>query len=89
MSLMAADNYLWFVAIDPSGLLCQSRDMNGWHGTRSNRAVFGSGEYCQQFRITYVIYIITYVNHSYYIVLYVLFSCQCEFSHLQNFSLFG
>lgn len=30
-------------AIDADGLLVQSRDENGWHGTRSTRGVTGSG----------------------------------------------
>ena len=33
-----------YVAIDPDGLLCQSRDQQGWHGTRSNKGVCGQGE---------------------------------------------
>ena len=36
---------LFFVsAIDTEeGLLCQSRDFKGWHGTRANKGVIGSG----------------------------------------------
>ncbi|RUS75832.1 hypothetical protein EGW08_016401 [Elysia chlorotica] len=33
------------MAIDPDGLLCQARDPQGWHGTRSNKAVCGKGKY--------------------------------------------
>uniref|UniRef100_A0A2C9M4X1 Uncharacterized protein n=1 Tax=Biomphalaria glabrata TaxID=6526 RepID=A0A2C9M4X1_BIOGL len=29
------------MAIGEDGLLCQARDQQGWHGTRSNKAVFG------------------------------------------------
>lgn len=32
-----------FAAIDPDGLLCQSRDMQKWHGTRSNKSISGQG----------------------------------------------
>lgn len=31
-------------AIDPEGTLCQARDSQNWHGTRSNKAVVGGGE---------------------------------------------
>lgn len=31
-------------AIDPEGLLCQARDAQGWHGTRTNKAVVGGGK---------------------------------------------
>lgn len=31
-------------AIDPDGVLCQARDPQGWHGTRSNKSVVGQGQ---------------------------------------------
>lgn len=31
------------LAIDPDGLLCQSRDPQKWNGARCNRGVFGKG----------------------------------------------
>lgn len=31
------------MAIDSDGLLCQSRDPRGWHGTRANKGVKYSG----------------------------------------------
>uniref|UniRef100_A0A0M3JF04 ATP-dependent RNA helicase DDX1 (inferred by orthology to a human protein) n=1 Tax=Anisakis simplex TaxID=6269 RepID=A0A0M3JF04_ANISI len=33
------------LAIDPDGLLCQSRDPQKWNGARCNRGVFGKGKY--------------------------------------------
>lgn len=33
------------MAIDPDGVLCQSRDQMGWHGCRSLKGVRGSGKY--------------------------------------------
>lgn len=33
------------LAIDPDGLLCQSRDPQKWNGARCNRGVFGKGNY--------------------------------------------
>ncbi|XP_074644951.1 ATP-dependent RNA helicase DDX1-like [Tubulanus polymorphus] len=33
------------MAIDADGLLCQSRDAMGWHGTRSTKAVTNKGKY--------------------------------------------
>ncbi len=33
-----------FTAIDTDGLLCQTREHNSWHGTRSTKAVIGRGE---------------------------------------------
>ncbi|CAL1532900.1 unnamed protein product [Lymnaea stagnalis] len=33
------------MAISADGLLCQSRDQQGWHGTRSTKAVYGKGKY--------------------------------------------
>lgn len=40
------------MAIDPDGLLCQSRDQQKWHGTRSNKAVFGQGRYYYEATVT-------------------------------------
>lgn len=40
------------MAIDPDGLLCQSRDTQGWHGTRSNKAVSGDGRYYYEATVT-------------------------------------
>ncbi|KAK3772972.1 hypothetical protein RRG08_036306 [Elysia crispata] len=40
------------MAIDPDGLLCQSRDSQGWHGTRSNKAVCGKGKYYFEATVT-------------------------------------
>ncbi|GFS11545.1 ATP-dependent RNA helicase DDX1 [Elysia marginata] len=40
------------MAIDPDGLLCQSRDPQGWHGTRSNKAVCGKGKYYFEATVT-------------------------------------
>ena len=35
-----------FLAIDvDTGLLCQARDPQGWHGTRSTKGVTGSGKW--------------------------------------------
>ncbi|KAK3085895.1 hypothetical protein FSP39_010136 [Pinctada imbricata] len=39
-------------AIDPEGTLCQARDPQGWHGTRSNKAVFGGGKYYYEATVT-------------------------------------
>lgn len=36
--------YVFSTAIDPEGTLCQARDSQNWHGTRSNKAVVGGGE---------------------------------------------
>ncbi|WAR11422.1 DDX1-like protein, partial [Mya arenaria] len=33
------------MSIDPDGLLCQSRDQQKWHGTRSNKAVVGQDKW--------------------------------------------
>ncbi|PVD20486.1 hypothetical protein C0Q70_18642 [Pomacea canaliculata] len=33
------------LAIDPEGTLCQARDSQNWHGTRSNKAVVGGGKW--------------------------------------------
>lgn len=33
------------LAIDPNGLLCQSRDPAGWHGARATKGVRNSGEW--------------------------------------------
>ncbi|RNA32088.1 ATP-dependent RNA helicase Ddx1 [Brachionus plicatilis] len=33
------------MAIDPEGLLCQSRDENKWHGCRSTKGVISKGKY--------------------------------------------
>ena len=40
------DHQLYFVslAIDTDGLLCQTREHNSWHGTRSNKAVINKGK---------------------------------------------
>jgi hypothetical protein len=35
--------YFCIPAIDPEGILCQARDAQSWHGTRSNKAVTGKG----------------------------------------------
>ena len=32
-------------AVDSTGLLCQSRDCQGWHGARANKGVSDSGRY--------------------------------------------
>lgn len=40
------------MAIDPDGLLCQARDPQGWHGTRSNKAVCGKGKYYFEATVT-------------------------------------
>ncbi|XP_067930064.1 ATP-dependent RNA helicase DDX1-like [Watersipora subatra] len=40
------------MAIDGSGLLCQSRDQKGWHGTRATMAVCGSGKYYYEAIVT-------------------------------------
>ncbi|MFH4977914.1 hypothetical protein AB6A40_004623 [Gnathostoma spinigerum] len=39
-------------AIDPNGLLCQSRDPQKWFGARCNHAVFSKGKYYYEGRIT-------------------------------------
>ena len=33
------------LAIDPDGLLCQSREPQKWQGARCNHGVFGKGEH--------------------------------------------
>ncbi|CAC5357532.1 DDX1 [Mytilus coruscus] len=40
------------MAIDPEGSLCQARDPQGWHGTRSNKAVTGKGKYYYEAEVT-------------------------------------
>ncbi|KAK0051371.1 ATP-dependent RNA helicase DDX1, partial [Biomphalaria pfeifferi] len=40
------------MAIGEDGLLCQARDQQGWHGTRSNKAVFGKGKYYYEGTVT-------------------------------------
>ncbi|XP_076109926.1 ATP-dependent RNA helicase DDX1-like [Mytilus galloprovincialis] len=40
------------MAIDPEGILCQARDPQGWHGTRSNKAVTGKGKYYYEAVVT-------------------------------------
>lgn len=40
------------MAIDPEGLLCQARDAQGWHGTRTNKAVVGGGKYYYEATVT-------------------------------------
>ncbi|XP_052816444.1 ATP-dependent RNA helicase DDX1-like [Mya arenaria] len=40
------------MSIDPDGLLCQSRDQQKWHGTRSNKAVVGQGKYYYEATVT-------------------------------------
>ena len=45
MQIQSTLEQILFTAIDPDGLLCQSRDTQSWHGTRSNKAVTGDGKY--------------------------------------------
>ncbi|XP_064640088.1 ATP-dependent RNA helicase DDX1-like isoform X2 [Lineus longissimus] len=40
------------MAIDPEGRLCQSRDQQGWHGTRSNKGVSAGGKYYYEATVT-------------------------------------
>uniref|UniRef100_F1KXS1 ATP-dependent RNA helicase n=1 Tax=Ascaris suum TaxID=6253 RepID=F1KXS1_ASCSU len=40
------------LAIDPDGLLCQSRDPQKWNGARCNRGVFGKGKYYYEGTVT-------------------------------------
>ncbi|BHF69464.1 ATP-dependent RNA helicase ddx1 [Sparganum proliferum] len=40
------------LAIDPDGLLCQSRDPAGWHGARANRGVRNKGKYYYEAKVT-------------------------------------
>ncbi|XP_067652887.1 ATP-dependent RNA helicase DDX1-like isoform X2 [Haliotis asinina] len=40
------------MAIDPDGVLCQARDPQGWHGTRSNKSVAGQGRYYYEATVT-------------------------------------
>lgn len=40
------------LAIDPDGLLCQSRDPQKWQGARCNRGVFGKGKYYYEGTVT-------------------------------------
>ncbi|XP_052229582.1 ATP-dependent RNA helicase DDX1-like isoform X2 [Dreissena polymorpha] len=40
------------MAIEPDGLLCQSRDQQKWHGTRTNKAVVGQGRYYYEATVT-------------------------------------
>nr|CDS29448.1 ATP dependent RNA helicase Ddx1 [Hymenolepis microstoma] len=39
-------------AIDPNGMLCQSRDPNGWHGARATKGVRNSGKFYYEARVT-------------------------------------
>ncbi|VDM01179.1 unnamed protein product [Schistocephalus solidus] len=39
-------------AIDPDGLLCQSRDPAGWHGARATRGVRNKGQYYYEAKVT-------------------------------------
>ncbi|VDN89967.1 unnamed protein product [Brugia pahangi] len=40
------------LAIDPDGLLCQSRDPKAWNGTRCTRGVVGKGKYYYEGTVT-------------------------------------
>ncbi|XP_071785586.1 ATP-dependent RNA helicase DDX1-like [Asterias amurensis] len=40
------------MAIDETGLLCQSREHNSWHGTRSNKGVINGGRYYYEATVT-------------------------------------
>ena len=40
------------MAIDPEGILCQSRDMNQWHGCRATKGVIGKGKYYYEATVT-------------------------------------
>ncbi|KAM7533003.1 hypothetical protein Aperf_G00000120134 [Anoplocephala perfoliata] len=40
------------LAIDPNGLLCQSRDPGGWHGARATKGVRNAGKYYYEVRVT-------------------------------------
>lgn len=40
------------MAIDPEGLLCQSRDENQWHGCRSTKGVINKGKYYYEAKVT-------------------------------------
>lgn len=40
------------MAIDPEGLLCQSRDENQWHGCRSTKGVINKGKYYYEATVT-------------------------------------
>ncbi|XP_071488880.1 ATP-dependent RNA helicase DDX1-like [Diadema antillarum] len=40
------------MAIDKEGLLCQSREMQSWHGTRCNKGVTGKGKYYYEATVT-------------------------------------
>ncbi|XP_013401969.1 ATP-dependent RNA helicase DDX1-like, partial [Lingula anatina] len=40
------------MAINPEGLLCQSRDQRGWHGCRSNKGLHGKGKYYYEMKVT-------------------------------------
>ena len=40
------------MAIDPEGILCQARDAQSWHGTRSNKAITGKGRYYYEAEVT-------------------------------------
>ncbi|VDN11477.1 unnamed protein product [Dibothriocephalus latus] len=40
------------LAIDPDGLLCQSRDPAGWHGARATRGVRNKGKYYFEAKVT-------------------------------------
>ncbi|KAL8593075.1 hypothetical protein ACOMHN_018001 [Nucella lapillus] len=40
------------MAIDPEGTLCQARDAQAWHGTRSNKAVVGGGKWYYEGTVT-------------------------------------
>lgn len=41
------------MAIDPEGLLCQSRDENKWHGCRSIKGLINKGKYYFEAKIIY------------------------------------
>uniref|UniRef100_A0A5S6QP29 ATP-dependent RNA helicase n=1 Tax=Trichuris muris TaxID=70415 RepID=A0A5S6QP29_TRIMR len=40
------------MAITPDGLLCQSRDQKGWHGTRATIGITGKGKYYYEVTVT-------------------------------------
>lgn len=72
-------------AIDGSGLLCQSRDQKGWHGTRSSKAVFGSGRSMLPNQSFFSVNFVSEVPHHGSVILWKPYDCICG-QYIGNFS---
>jgi ATP-dependent RNA helicase DDX1 len=44
--------FVHYTAIDPEGLLCQSRDQAQWHGCRCAKGVINKGKYYYEATVT-------------------------------------